>query len=109
MHCFALSSHALLVEILSSIDIISPGNAPVEQGSKLDGSMAAAAESVASRPAKMAPLEKKAKPPLHYPFWFGGSASSMAACVTHPLDLGPSPPPSPFACNGARKPLGSSC
>jgi hypothetical protein len=23
-----------------------------------------------------------------YPFWFGGSASSMAACVTHPLDLG---------------------
>ncbi|KAI0137253.1 putative mitochondrial dicarboxylate protein [Xylariales sp. AK1849] len=23
----------------------------------------------------------------HYPFWFGGSASSMAACVTHPLDL----------------------
>jgi solute carrier family 25 (mitochondrial dicarboxylate transporter), member 10 len=26
--------------------------------------------------------------PLHYPFWFGGSASSMAACVTHPLDLG---------------------
>ncbi|TGJ83131.1 hypothetical protein E0Z10_g5622 [Xylaria hypoxylon] len=37
------------------------------------------------------------KPKLHkkdivlkqvaYPFWFGGSASSMAACVTHPLDL----------------------
>ena len=26
--------------------------------------------------------------PVHYPFWFGGSASSMAACVTHPLDLG---------------------
>jgi dicarboxylate transporter 10 len=25
---------------------------------------------------------------IHYPFWFGGSASSMAACVTHPLDLG---------------------
>jgi hypothetical protein len=28
------------------------------------------------------------KRPIHYPFWFGGSASSMAACVTHPLDLG---------------------
>jgi dicarboxylate transporter 10 len=28
--------------------------------------------------------------PVHYPFWFGGSASSMAACVTHPLDLGKS-------------------
>ncbi|KAI9718275.1 MAG: hypothetical protein M1812_004265 [Candelaria pacifica] len=24
---------------------------------------------------------------LHYPFWFGGSASCFAACVTHPLDL----------------------
>ncbi|KAH8597494.1 MC family mitochondrial carrier protein [Bisporella sp. PMI_857] len=22
-----------------------------------------------------------------YPFWFGGSSASMAACVTHPLDL----------------------
>lgn len=25
--------------------------------------------------------------PIHYPFWFGGSAACMAACVTHPLDL----------------------
>ncbi|CAM1510399.1 Fc.00g007340.m01.CDS01 [Cosmosporella sp. VM-42] len=25
---------------------------------------------------------------IRYPFWFGGSASSFAACVTHPLDLG---------------------
>jgi solute carrier family 25 (mitochondrial dicarboxylate transporter), member 10 len=25
---------------------------------------------------------------IHYPFWFGGSASCFAACVTHPLDLG---------------------
>ncbi|KAK5213796.1 Mitochondrial dicarboxylate transporter, partial [Exophiala xenobiotica] len=24
---------------------------------------------------------------IRYPFWFGGSASSMAACITHPLDL----------------------
>jgi len=24
---------------------------------------------------------------IHYPFWFGGSSSSLAACVTHPLDL----------------------
>ncbi|CRK24695.1 hypothetical protein BN1708_003836 [Verticillium longisporum] len=34
--------------------------------------------------------EKSAKTPkssTRYPFWFGGSASSMAACVTHPLDL----------------------
>jgi dicarboxylate transporter 10 len=29
-----------------------------------------------------------AKPVVHYPFWFGGSAASVAAVVTHPLDLG---------------------
>ncbi|KYK61183.1 hypothetical protein DCS_02324 [Drechmeria coniospora] len=33
---------------------------------------------------------KKNSPSIRYPFWFGGSASSMAACVTHPLDLGTS-------------------
>ncbi|KAJ0166153.1 Mitochondrial dicarboxylate transporter [Colletotrichum tanaceti] len=33
------------------------------------------------------PNKKKIEPSLRYPFWFGGSASSMAACVTHPLDL----------------------
>ncbi|KAH7122218.1 hypothetical protein B0J11DRAFT_530941 [Dendryphion nanum] len=27
------------------------------------------------------------KTPVHYPFWFGGSASCFAACFTHPLDL----------------------
>ncbi|KAF4537290.1 Mitochondrial dicarboxylate transporter [Lasiodiplodia hormozganensis] len=27
------------------------------------------------------------KAPVRYPFWFGGSASSFAAGVTHPLDL----------------------
>ncbi|KAF1999149.1 mitochondrial carrier [Amniculicola lignicola CBS 123094] len=27
------------------------------------------------------------KSPVHYPFWFGGSASCFAACLTHPLDL----------------------
>ena len=31
---------------------------------------------------------KSTKQPLRYPFWFGGSAASMAAIVTHPLDLG---------------------
>ncbi|MBV36594.1 MAG: hypothetical protein CMP47_14250 [Rickettsiales bacterium] len=25
---------------------------------------------------------------IQYPFWFGGSAASVAACVTHPLDVG---------------------
>ena len=28
------------------------------------------------------------QPGVHYPFWFGGSASCCAAGVTHPLDLG---------------------
>lgn len=27
------------------------------------------------------------QPSIRYPFWFGGSAASMAAVVTHPLDL----------------------
>lgn len=40
----------------------------------------------ASTPAKVTADAKKAM--IRYPFWFGGSASSMAACVTHPLDLG---------------------
>jgi hypothetical protein len=26
--------------------------------------------------------------PVHYPFWFGGSASCFATLFTHPLDLG---------------------
>ena len=26
--------------------------------------------------------------PVHYPFWFGGSASCCATLFTHPLDLG---------------------
>jgi len=26
--------------------------------------------------------------PVHYPFWFGGSASCFATFFTHPLDLG---------------------
>lgn len=34
-------------------------------------------------------VKKKEKPAnIRYPFWFGGSASSFAASVTHPLDLG---------------------
>lgn len=28
------------------------------------------------------------KTPIHYPFWFGGSASCFATFFTHPLDLG---------------------
>ena len=46
--------------------------------------------------------KKAASPAIRYPFWFGGSASSMAACVTHPLDLGKSPIVPPL-----RKPLRS--
>ncbi|KAF2277607.1 mitochondrial carrier [Westerdykella ornata] len=35
--------------------------------------------------------EDRVKAPLHYPFWFGGSASCLAACFTHPLDLAAPP------------------
>jgi dicarboxylate transporter 10 len=31
--------------------------------------------------------QRQKKSSIRYPFWFGGSASGMAACVTHPLDL----------------------
>ncbi|KAJ5089755.1 hypothetical protein N7532_008439 [Penicillium argentinense] len=34
------------------------------------------------------PAQSKPKK-VHYPFWFGGSASCFAAGVTHPLDLAP--------------------
>ncbi|KAL9622336.1 MAG: hypothetical protein Q9160_003347 [Pyrenula sp. 1 TL-2023] len=37
------------------------------------------------------PKPKAIPPKIRYPFWFGGSAASFAACVTHPLDLGPPP------------------
>jgi len=33
------------------------------------------------------PASKKKNNVITYPFWFGGSSSSLAACVTHPLDL----------------------
>lgn len=35
---------------------------------------------------------------LKYPFWFGGSAASMAAVVTHPLDLGTTPSLPQLSC-----------
>ncbi|EED22416.1 phenylalanyl-tRNA synthetase alpha subunit (PodG), putative [Talaromyces stipitatus ATCC 10500] len=34
---------------------------------------------------------KKVVKKIHYPFWFGGSASCFAAAVTHPLDLARAP------------------
>lgn len=51
------------------------------------------AVATAAAPARPALARKEAKkkqqaPSIRYPFWFGGSASSLAACVTHPLDLG---------------------
>ncbi|KAI2632057.1 mitochondrial dicarboxylate carrier [Hypoxylon sp. NC1633] len=54
-----------------------------------------ASASVAAGSAKAKISEKKkqqkkqilTRERISYPFWFGGSASSLAACVTHPLDL----------------------
>lgn len=46
--------------------------------------MATAAEKM---PAKVELPARKKEATVRYPFWFGGSASSFAACVTHPLDL----------------------
>src|ERR1700761_3676043 len=44
------------------------------------------------RNVESAPLQRKTAATIRYPFWFGGSAASMAAVVTHPLDLGICPP-----------------
>jgi dicarboxylate transporter 10 len=51
---------------------------------------AATATGSAALAEKKTPAQDRKKP-IRYPFWFGGSASSMAACVTHPLDLGTYP------------------
>ncbi|KAG9233910.1 hypothetical protein BJ875DRAFT_484705 [Amylocarpus encephaloides] len=43
-----------------------------------------------SKPQRQTQLSRKKaweRAHLRYPFWFGGSASCFAACVTHPLDL----------------------
>ena len=34
------------------------------------------------------PPPLKSQDVLQYPLWFGGSASCMAVCISHPLDLG---------------------
>ncbi|KAI2611056.1 mitochondrial dicarboxylate carrier [Hypoxylon fragiforme] len=57
-----------------------------------ESSVAATSSSTAAAVAKTKILDKKKQQALahdriSYPFWFGGSASSFAACVTHPLDL----------------------
>jgi len=55
---------------------------------------AVAAMKALSRKGASASQDNQSRPvQIHYPFWFGGSASSMAACVTHPLDLGMSMTP----------------
>ncbi|KAM5363256.1 hypothetical protein ACJZ2D_012095 [Fusarium nematophilum] len=48
--------------------------------------MAAAQEAAGKMSVKAEEATRK-KVTVRYPFWFGGSASSLAACVTHPLDL----------------------
>ncbi|UKZ82015.1 hypothetical protein TrVFT333_009796 [Trichoderma virens FT-333] len=50
--------------------------------------MTSASAAQAAEPQLHADKKKKLRAPaMRYPFWFGGSASSLAACVTHPLDL----------------------
>lgn len=59
----------------------------------MQSSEGAVASAAAANPAAVKVARKENQQSQHahstrYPFWFGGSASSMAACVTHPLDLG---------------------
>ncbi|CAL5868211.1 uncharacterized protein PFLUO_LOCUS2435 [Penicillium psychrofluorescens] len=53
-------------------------------GKLLEGSSPAARSRLATTTTTTPSKPKK----VHYPFWFGGSASCFAAAVTHPLDLG---------------------
>jgi dicarboxylate transporter 10 len=50
--------------------------------------MASTAKLEMSRPSQQVAAAPPAVKKVHYPFWFGGSASCFAAAVTHPLDLG---------------------
>lgn len=60
-------------------------NKMVDSGKMVD----APAQSRVAPVSKPAQAQAQSKPTkVHYPFWFGGSASCFAASVTHPLDLG---------------------
>lgn len=58
-------------------------NEPREERSGTSGTMSSGKQSVG----EVVKAEVKVNA-VKYPFWFGGSASCFAACVTHPLDLG---------------------
>ncbi|KAI0392484.1 mitochondrial carrier domain-containing protein [Xylariaceae sp. FL0594] len=62
---------------------------PMAQTTSTDPAVAPASSTLPSPGVKPKKFQKKqiAHKQIPYPFWFGGSASSMAACVTHPLDL----------------------
>jgi dicarboxylate transporter 10 len=60
-----------------------------------DMASASEAAAVAKAAREEQKKQKMAKTAMRYPFWFGGSASSFAACVTHPLDLGELSPRAP--------------
>ena len=59
-----------------------------------NGAMGDPAPAVANarRNVETATTQRKTAANVRYPFWFGGSAASMAAVVTHPLDLGTTVP-----------------
>ncbi|KAL7624021.1 Mitochondrial dicarboxylate transporter [Parahypoxylon ruwenzoriense] len=65
-----------------------PNESPVASAAAA-ASATATTTAAAAAAAKPKILEKKTLPQkqISYPFWFGGTASSFAACVTHPLDL----------------------
>ena len=59
------------------------------RGILLSNKMADSGKMLEVSPHRVVPVQTQSKPKqVHYPFWFGGSASCFAASVTHPLDLG---------------------
>lgn len=59
----------------------------VEPGANTAGKKPPGRKDSDTMAASSASQSQGSQKPIRYPFWFGGSASSLAACVTHPLDL----------------------
>lgn len=77
-----------------------PGSATMPESSPPAATRSPSAGSASRTSNKSGPDSR-----IRYPFWFGGSASSMAACVTHPLDLGMLAIPSSFSLSSASSPV----
>ncbi|KAI0011668.1 mitochondrial dicarboxylate carrier [Xylariaceae sp. FL0662B] len=71
----------------TTMSTTTPSSSPSSSSSS-SSSSSANPSPIATAAAAVKPKKKAlALKQIPYPFWFGGTASSLAACVTHPLDL----------------------